>query len=157
MKKKKIQNIIIVTIIILIIGSIVAYNYSVDQTKQKGLQFGIELNQIQDDVNQLQIKFYSEKIRWEEEDISKEGLLEFYEEHLIKFKEIISRYDKLTPPELFKSSVELLKLSSETQLQSDSEFIGGGRRSSGSRPRGEMGWRLRGEARHGTGCLVLQR
>ena len=123
MKKKKIQNIIIVTIIILIIGSIVAYNYSVDQTKQKGLQFGIELNQIQEDVNQLQIKFYSEKIRWEEEDISKEGLLEFYEEHLIKFKEIISRYDKLTPPELFKSSVELLKLSSETQLQSDSEFI----------------------------------
>ncbi|MCH6585616.1 MAG: hypothetical protein IH792_01110 [Thaumarchaeota archaeon] len=123
MKKKKIQNIIIVTIVILIIGSIVAYNYSVDQTKQKGLQFGIELNQIQDDVNQLQIKFYSEKIRWEEGDISKEGLLEFYEDHLIEFKEIISRYDKLTPPELFKSSVELLKLSSETQLQSDSEFI----------------------------------
>ena len=81
MKKKKIQNIIIVTIIILIIGSIAAYNYSVDQTKQKGLQFGIELNQIQDDVNQLQIKFYYEKIRREEGDMSKEGLLEFYEDN----------------------------------------------------------------------------
>ncbi len=123
MKKKKIQNIIIVTVAIFIIGSIVAYNYSVEQTKQKGLQFGIELDQIQEDVNQLQIKFYSEKISWEEGDISKERLLEFYEEHLMEFKEIISRYDELTPPELFKSSVELLKLSSETQLESDSEFI----------------------------------
>ncbi len=123
MKKKKIQNIIIVIIVILIIGSIVAYNYSVDQTKQKGLQFGIELDQIQEDVNQLQTKFYSEKTRWEEEDISKEELLEFYDEHLKEFREIISRYDELTPPELFESSVELLKISSETQLESDSQFI----------------------------------
>ena len=123
MKKKKIQNTIIVIVVILIIGSIIAYNYSVEQTKQKGLQFGIELDQIQEDVNQLQIKFYSEKNRWEEGDISKEGLSEFYEKHLIKFKETISRYDELTPPELFKSSVELLKLSSESQLKSDAEFI----------------------------------
>ena len=123
MKKKKIQNIIIVAIIILIIGSIAAYNYSVDQTKQKGLQFGIKLDQIQEDVNQLQTKFYSEKTRWEEGDISKEELLEFYDEHLKEFRGIISRYDELTPPELFKSSVELLKISSETQLESDSQFI----------------------------------
>ncbi len=123
MKKKKIQNIIIGITVILIIGSIIAYNYSVEQTKQKGLQFGIELNQIQEDVNQLQLKFYSEKNRWEEGDISKEGLFDFYEKHLTKFKETISRYDELTPPELFKSSVELLKLSSESQLKSDSEFI----------------------------------
>ena len=123
MKKKKIQNIIIVIIVILIIGLIVAYNYSVDQTKQKGLQFGIELDQIQEDVNQLQTKFYSEKTRWEEEDISKEELLEFYDEHLKEFREIISKYDELTPPELFKSSVELLKISSETQLESDLQFI----------------------------------
>ena len=123
MKKKKIQNIIIGITVILIIGSIIAYNYSVEQTKQKGLQFGIELNQIQEDVNQLQLKFYSEKSRWEEGDISREGLFDFSEKHLIKFKETISRYDELTPPELFKSSVELLKLSSESQLKSDSEFI----------------------------------
>ena len=123
MKKKKIQNITIVVIASIIIGSIVAYNYSVDQTKQKGLQFGIELDQIQKEVQELQIKFYSEKTRWEEGDITKEELLEFYEEHLKEFKETISKYDKLTPPELFKNSVELLKISSETQLGSDSQFI----------------------------------
>jgi hypothetical protein len=123
LKKKKIQNIIVVTIAISIIGAIIAYNYSVEQTKQKGLQFGVELEQIQEDVKQLQTKFYSEKIRWEEGDISKDELLEFYKKHLIEFEEIILKYSELTPPELFKSSVELLKLSSESQLESDSEFI----------------------------------
>ena len=123
MKKKKIQNIIIAIIAILIIGSIVAYNYSVEQTKQKGLQFGIKLEQIQENVQELQIKFYSEKTRWDEGDISKEELLQYYEKHLKKFREIISSYNELTPPELFKSSVELLKISSETQLESDLQFI----------------------------------
>ncbi len=123
MKKKKIQNIIILVIIILIIGSIIAYNYSVDQNKQKGLEFGNKLKQIQEDVTQLQIQFYSEKTKWDEGDISKEELLEFYKVHLDKFKEIISRYDKLSPPELFQSSVDLFKISSETQLESDSQFI----------------------------------
>ena len=50
-------------------------------------------------------------------------MLEYYEKHLKEFKNIISKYDELIPPELFQSSVELLKLSSETQLESDSQFI----------------------------------
>ena len=123
MKKKKIQNITIGIIAISIIGAIAAYNYSVDQTKQKGLQFGVELEQIQQEVKDLQIKFYSEKTKWEEGDITKEELLEFYNVHLNEFNEIISKYDELNSPELFESSVELLKLSSETQLSSDSEYI----------------------------------
>lgn len=123
MKKKKIQNIIIAVIVVIIIGAIGAYNFSVEQTKQKGLQFGTELEQIQEEVKELQIKFYSEKTKWEEGDISKEELLQFYEKHLKDFEEIISKYDKLSPPEMFKSSVDLLKLSSESQLESDSQFI----------------------------------
>jgi hypothetical protein len=123
LKKKKIQNIVIIAIVIIIIGTIAGYNYSFEQTKQKGLQFGNELAQIEKEVSDLQIKFYSEKTSWEEEDITKVELLEYYEVHLKKFREIISKYDKLTPPELFKSSVALLKISSETQLESDSEFI----------------------------------
>ncbi len=67
MKKKKIQNIILLSIAIFIIGSIIAYNYSVDTTKQKGLQFGNELNQIEKDLSDLQGKFYSEKTNgWKE-------------------------------------------------------------------------------------------
>ena len=123
MKKKKIQNISILTIAILIIGSIIAYNYSVDITKQKGLQFGNELNQIENNISNIQEKFYSEKIKWVEGDISKIELLEFYEIHVDDFKKNISKYDELTPPELFKSSVALLKISAETQLESDLQFI----------------------------------
>jgi len=123
LKKKKIQNIILLSITIFIIGSIIAYNYSVDITKQKGLQFGNELNQIENDLSDLQGKFYSEKTKWIEGDISKIELLEFYEIHVNNFRELISRYDELTPPELFKSSVTLLKISAETQLESDLQFI----------------------------------
>ena len=79
MKKKKIQNIIILAIAILIIGSIIAYNYSTDITKQKGLQFGNELSQIESNISDIQGKFYSEKTKWVEGDISKEELLKFYE------------------------------------------------------------------------------
>jgi|TARA_B100000959_G_scaffold35642_1_gene34106 hypothetical protein len=123
LKKKKIQNIIIVVILISIVGVIVIYNYSFEQTKQKGLQFGVELEQIQEEVKELQTKFYSEKIRWEEGDITKEELSKFYEIHQKEFEKIISKYDELSPPDLFKSSVDLLKISSTTQLESDLEFI----------------------------------
>ena len=123
MKKKKIQNIIILAIAILIIGSIIAYNYSTDITKQKGLQFGNELSQIESSISDIQGKFYSEKTKWIEGDISKEELLKFYEIHVNNFRETISKYDGLTPPELFQSSVALLKISAETQLESDLQFI----------------------------------
>ena len=122
-KKKAINNILIAAIAIGIVGAVVAYNYSVDQTKQKGLQFGAQLEQIQEKVKNIQDKFYSEKTKWEEGDISKEELLSYYDEHMANFEEVITKYDDLNPPELFESSVELLKLSSQTQLESDAQFI----------------------------------
>ena len=123
MKKKKIQNIVILSIAIVIISSIIAYNYSVDITKQKGLQFGNELSQIENELSDIQGQFYSEKTKWNEGDISKEELIEFYKNHVNNFKEIILKYNKLTPPELFQNSVALLKISAETQLESDLQFI----------------------------------
>ena len=123
MKKNKIQNITIAIIGIIIILSIIAYNYSAEQTKQKGFQFGNELAQIQQDVAELQTKFYSEKIKLDEGDITKEELLEYYDKHVTEFEKIISKYDQLSPSKLFESSVELFKISSETQLKSDIEYI----------------------------------
>lgn len=123
MKKNKIQNIAIAVIGIIIIVAIIAYNYSSEQTKQKGFQFGNDLAQIQQDVAELQIKFYSEKTKWNEKTITKDELLKYYEEHVDKFEDIISKYDKLSTPELFENSVKLFKISSETQLKSDVEYI----------------------------------
>ena len=123
MKKKKIQNIIILSVAIVIISSIIAHNYSTDITKQKGLQFGNELSQIENELSDIQGQFYSEKTKWNEGDVSKEELIEFYKNHVNDFREIILKYDELSPPELFESSVALLKISAETQLESDLQFI----------------------------------
>lgn len=123
MKKKKKQNITIAIIVIAIVVGIIAYNYSAEQTRQKGFAFGNELEKIQNDVKDLQTQFYSKKTQWEEGSISKEELFEFYEKHVEEFGKIIAMYDRLNPPESFESAVDLLKLSSETQLDSDKQYI----------------------------------
>ena len=123
MKKSKKQNIIIVAIAIIIIGAIAGYNYSVDQTKQKGLKFGNELQQIQEEVKQLQTEFNSKITQWEEGDLSQQELSEYSKNHIEKLQNVILKYDDLIPPKQFASSVELFKLSTQAQLDSDKEFI----------------------------------
>jgi hypothetical protein len=123
LKKSKKQNIIIASIAIIIIGAIVGYNYSVDQTKQKGLKFGNELQQIQEEVKQLQTEFNSKFIQWKEGDLSQQELSEYSKTHVEKLQNVILKYDDLMPPKQFAPSVELFKLSTQTQLDSDKEFI----------------------------------
>ena len=123
MKKAKKQNIIIASVAIIIVGAIVAYNYSYDQTRQKGLKFGNELQQIQEDVKQFQIQFDSKITQWKEGDLSLQGLLDYSETHVDEMQEAISKYDDLTPPAQFAPSVELFKISTQAQLDSDKEFI----------------------------------
>ena len=50
-------------------------------------------------------------------------MLNYYEKHITEFEKVISKYNELSTPELFESSVELFKISSETQLESDIEYI----------------------------------
>ncbi len=110
-------------VVAVIITGIVSYNYSAEQTRQKGFAFGNELEKIQTDVKDLQNQFYSEKAQWEEGSITKDELFQYYEKHVVEFEEIISKYDNLVPPEAFESAVDLLKLSSQTQLDSDKQYI----------------------------------
>ena len=123
MKKNKKQNIVILVVVITIIVGIVSYNYSAEQTRQKGFVFGNELEKIQTDVKELQTQFYSKKSQWEEGTITQDELFLHYEQHVEKFENIISQYDNLVPPESFQSAVDLLKLSSQTQLDSDVQYI----------------------------------
>ena len=104
MKKAKKQNIIIATIAIIIVGAIVAYNYSYDQTRQKGLKFGNDLQQIQEEVKQLQVEFNSKITQWKEGDLSQQELEAFSKEHVEKMQDVISRYDELLPPKSFAPS-----------------------------------------------------
>ncbi len=123
MKKKRKQNIAISIIGVTIIGLVIAYNYSVEQTKIKGFTFGTELEQIQEDLKKLQTNFSSKVVSWKEGEITTDEILAYSVDHVIKMEQLISRYDALLPPEPFTSSVELFKLSAEAQLASDKEFI----------------------------------
>jgi len=123
LKKKTRQNIIILAIVIAIVGGIISYNYSAEQTRQKGFEFGTELEKVQTDVKELQTQFYSKKAQWEEGTISKEELFQHYEKHVEEFGEVIFKYNSLAPPESFQSAVDLLKMSSEIQLESDIQYI----------------------------------
>lgn len=123
MKKSKKQNIIIASIAIIIIGAIAGYNYSYDQTRQKGLKFGNELLQIQEDVKQFQIEFHSKITQFEEGDSTQQELLEYSKTHIEKMQNAILKYDDLIPPKQFAPSVELFKLSTQAQLDSDEELI----------------------------------
>ncbi len=123
MKKNKIQNIAIAAIAVVIIGGIIGYNYYIDQINVKGFNFGNELQQIQDAVTKLQNDFSSKIVQWDEEDLTKEELLEYSNNHISEMEKIIPRYSKLIPPEPYVTSVELFKLSTESQIDSDREFI----------------------------------
>lgn len=120
---RTVRNIAIALVAAAVVGAVISYNYSAEQTKQRGLEFGIKLQGIQDDVREIQTEFYSEKTKWEEGDLDREGLLEFYDGHIERFEDTILRYDELEPPEIFEGSVRLLKLSSQSQLESDSEYV----------------------------------
>ena len=123
MKKNQRQNIILAVIAVGIVSGIIAYNYNIDQIKVKGLNFGNEIQQIQDDVKKTQDDFESKIIQFDEGDLTKDEFLEYSQIHISELENIILRYDGLDPPDPFVPSVELFRLSTETQLASDREYI----------------------------------
>ncbi|MGQ0791418.1 MAG: hypothetical protein ACT4NJ_04230 [Nitrosopumilaceae archaeon] len=123
MSRKKRQNIILGIIMIIVIGLVITYYYSAEQTRIKGFTFGNNLQRIQEDLKKIQTDFQSEITVWEEGDISKDEFLGYSDMHISKMEELVSRYDVLDPPEVFSSSVELFKLSTQSQLESDKEII----------------------------------
>ena len=123
MSRKKRQNIILGIIAIVVIGLVIAYYYSAEQTRIKGFTFGNNLQRIQEDLKKTQIDFQSEITVLEDGDISKDEFLGYSDAHISKMEQLVSRYDILDPPEVFSSSVELFKLSTQSQLESDKEII----------------------------------
>ena len=119
-KKKKNSAIYAAAIIgILIVSSAIFFVYSNDQMKSRGQMFGNELKQIQDDLKKNTHSYDSKISLFKEGNLDKEKFLEFAEKHKDEMSEIIFRYDSLQIPNGFKTAVDLFKLSSETQLESD--------------------------------------
>lgn len=123
MKRKQKQNIIIGIIGIIVVGITIAYFYSTDQARIKGFSFGNNLQSIQEDLKKLQTDFDSKVRIWKEGDMSADEFFEYSDKHITKMEKLIFRYDTLSPPDVFASSVELFKLSTQSQLESDKQFI----------------------------------
>ena len=60
---------------------------------------------------------------FKEGNLDRERFLEFAEKHKDEMSKIILRYDSLQIPNGFQTAVELFKLSSETQLESDIQIM----------------------------------
>ena len=125
-KTKKKKNSVIyaaVVIGILIVSSTIFFVYSNDQAKIRGQMFGNELKQIQDDLKKNTHSYDSKISLFKEGNLDRERFLEFAEEHKDEMSKIILRYDSLQIPNGFETAVELFKLSSETQLESDIQIM----------------------------------
>jgi len=109
----------VIVIGIAIIGLVIGVSYYVEQAKISGQRFGNNLEQIQSDLKK-QISEYESKLTiWQEGGLTKQEMLEISENHLVELEKIVERYDKLTPPQAFTSSVELFKRSTQAQIESD--------------------------------------
>jgi len=108
---------------VIIIGMSIFFVYSSDQAKERGKAFGKAVEFVQDDLRKLTHSFDSKVSMFKQGDISKGEFLEFTEKHEHEIGKIILRYNNLQIPQSFVSSVELFKLSAETQLESDHYMI----------------------------------
>ncbi len=123
MKKGRRNSIILAAAAAAVVAAVVAYGYSAEQTRQKGFVFGNELAQIQEDVSRIQADFSSRLTQWEEGDLEKRELLEYADSHLGELGAVLERYGGLEPPAQFSASVELFRLSTGSQLQSDRHYV----------------------------------
>lgn len=108
---------------VLIVLLAVFFTYSADQARIRGESFGNNLQAIQDELKQIQGKFYSNKAILDEGGMTKEEFSSFAKTHIEKLELILQKYDTLRPPESFVPAVKLFKLSTQKQLESDKYLI----------------------------------
>ena len=60
---------------IILVGASIFYFYSAEQAQIRGLNFGNELQYIQDELKNEQSEFYSKVSMWKEKSISKEQIM----------------------------------------------------------------------------------
>jgi len=104
---------------VIIVVSVIFVNYYLDQTKLSGQRFGDQLAQIQSDLKNETLNFDAQLTQYKNGQISKDQMLKITDEHIRLVQNILPRYDELKAPELFAPSLQLFRLSTETQIESD--------------------------------------
>jgi len=115
--KRKVQIAIVGGIAI--VAAVIAVNYNLDQANLKGQRFGDNLSLIQSDLNNETSSFDAKLTMYEKGHIPKDQMLNLTDSHIAKMQNILTRYDTLNPPEPFVASLQLFRLSTQTQIESD--------------------------------------
>lgn len=115
--KKRIQ--IAIGIGIAIVAAVIAINYDLDQSNLKGQRFGESLSLIQSDLKNETSVFDAKLTMYEKGQISKDQMLNITDIHIERMQNILTRYDSLSPPEPFVASLQLFRLSTQSQIDSD--------------------------------------
>ena len=108
---------------VIIIGMSIFFVYSSEQATMRGQAFSKAIEFLQEDLRKQTHTFDSKVSMFNRGDISQDKFLEYAKNHEHEMEKIILRYDNLQIPQSFVSSVELFKLSAETQLESDHYMI----------------------------------
>ncbi|MDE1764685.1 MAG: hypothetical protein KGI27_00280 [Thaumarchaeota archaeon] len=127
MKKKKPEKVpnpkrnlrIAIMVGVAIIVAVVAVDYNLDQANLKGQRFGNNLAIIQADLNNETSSFDAKLTAYEKGQIPKDQMLNMTDMHIAKMQNILTRYDSLSPPEPFVASLQLFRLSTQAQIESD--------------------------------------
>lgn len=104
---------------VIIIAIVIIVNYYLDQTQLSGQRFGDQLAQIQLDLKNETQSFDTHLTEYKNGQISKDKMLNITDTHIVAVQNILPRYEQLKAPELFAPSLELFKLSTQTQIESD--------------------------------------
>lgn len=115
--KKRMQIAIGIGIAIVVV--VIAVNYNLDQSNLKGQRFGDNLSLIQSDLSNETSSFDAKLTLYEKGQISKDQMLNITDAHIAKMQNILTRYDSLSPPEPFVASLQLFRLSTQSQIDSD--------------------------------------
>jgi hypothetical protein len=117
-KPKRIMQVAIISGIV-IISIVIFVNYYLDQTKLSGQRFGDQLAQIQSDLKNETQHFDIQLTQYKNGQISKDQMLKITDDHILAVQNILPQYEKLKAPETFVPSLQLFKLSTEAQIESD--------------------------------------
>ena len=115
--KKRIHIAILAGTTIIIVAIVLSYNF--DQAGLKGQKFGNDLALIQSDLKNETQSFDYQLSLYEKNQLSRSDMLNITDKHIEKMQNFLIKYDNLNPPEPFVPSLQLFRLSTQTQLESD--------------------------------------
>ncbi len=115
--KRRIQ--VAIAVGISIIGIVIFINYFLDQTQISGQRFGDQLSQIQLDLKNETQSFDAQYTLYKSGQISKDQMIKITDNHIQVLQNILPRYDTLKAPESFIPALQLFRLSTQTQIDSD--------------------------------------